>query len=80
MIPADTHSFTPFIHIFSTAKKAAEQEFHRLSTKNRAGYYYYLYIEKTSPQTNYTGLKKLQVSKRLGAVPDFQLKRTRVTA
>lgn len=80
MSQADTHSFNPFIHIFPTGKKAAEQGFLYLSTKNTAGYYYYLYIKKTSPQANCTGLEKLQVSKRLGAVQDFQLKRTRVTA
>jgi len=82
-----THSYTQLIHTFPTSKNASEQGFSSLSTDNRGGYYYYLYIQETRPQANPTGFKvfkpevfKTQLTKNLPAVQDFQLKKKRVTA
>ena len=76
------HSYTQLIHTFPTSKNASEQGFSSLSTDNRGGYYYYLYIQETRPQANPTAFKSLktQLTKNLPAVQDFQLKKKRVTA
>ncbi len=53
-----THSFNRFIHTFLTTRRAFEQGFSVLSTVIPAGYYYYLYIDKTRSQTNHTALSR----------------------
>jgi hypothetical protein len=79
--PAVTHKLNGFIHTFPTSKKASEQDFSSLSTKKAVGYYYYLYIQETHPQTNPTGsFLKTQLTKNQMAVQDFQLKKKRVAA
>ena len=82
----NTHRKAWFVHIFPTGKNASEQDFSSLSTDIRGGYYYYLYIQETRPQANPTGsflktqLVKTQLTKTVGAVQDFQLKKKRVAA
>ena len=82
-----THSYSQLIHTFPTSKNASEQVFSSLSTDIHGGYYYYLYIQETRPQANPTtflNLKgevgKSQLTKTVGAVQDFQLKKKRVAA
>ena len=81
-----THRSSGFVHNFPTGKNASEQGFYSLSTDIRGGYYYYLYIQETRPQANPTGsflktqLVKTQLTKTVGAVQDFQLKKKRVAA
>jgi hypothetical protein len=85
-----THSYAQLIHTFPTSKNASEQGFSSLSTDNRGGYYYYLYIQETRPQANPTGLPfenrlKTQLTKKRVtqtelAMQDFQLKKKRVAA
>jgi hypothetical protein len=80
-----THSYTQLIHTFPTSKNASEQGFYNLSTVIHCGYYYYLYIQETRPQANYTGLHlenlvKTGLTKKQLAVKDFQLKKKRVAA
>ena len=80
-----THSYAQLIHTFPTSKNASEQGFSSLSTDNRGGYYYYLYIQETRPQANPTGLPfenrlKTQLTKKQLAMQDFQLKKKRVAA
>lgn len=83
----DAHKNAGFIHNLPTGKKASEQDFFCLSTDIQGGYYYYLYIQETRPQANPTtflNLKgevgKSQLTKTVGAVQDFQLKKKRVKA
>jgi hypothetical protein len=78
----DTHRNVSFVHNFPTGEKASEQDFPLLSTDINGGYYYYLYIQETRPQANPTAFKslKIQLTKNLPAVQDFQLKKKRVTA
>ena len=73
-----THSFDLLIHTFLTARHAFEQGFLALSTVIPSGYYYYLYIDKTRSQANYTG--KTGVSNFINVMKDFQLKKLRATA
>ena len=81
-----THRSAGFVHNFPTGKNASEQGVCSLSTDIRGGYYYYLYIQETRPQANPTGsflktqLFKTQLTKTVGAVQDFQLKKKRVAA
>ena len=70
--------YQQFIHTFLTEKHAFEQDFLALSTDITSGYYYYLYINKTRSQANYTG--KTGVSNLLDVMQDFQLKKLRATA
>ena len=82
----NTHRIAGFVHNFPTSKNASEQDFPSLSTDIHGGYYYYLYIQETRPQANPTGsflktqLVKTQLTKTVGAVQDFQLKKKRVAA
>ena len=71
------NSYKQLIHTFLTRKHAFEQDFLYLSTDNRSGYYYYLYIDKTRSQTNSTG--KSGLSNFVSIVKDFQLKKLRAT-
>ncbi len=81
-----THRSAGFVHNFPTGKNASEQGFYSLSTDIHGGYYYYLYIQETRPQANPTGsflknqIVKTQLTKTVGAVQDFQLKKKRVAA
>ncbi len=81
-----THRNPGFVHSFPTGKNSSEQGFYSLSTDIPGSYYYYLYIQETRPQANPTGsrlktqLDKTQLTKTVGAVQDFQLKKKRVTA
>jgi hypothetical protein len=76
-----THSLGGFIHTFPTGNYPSEQGFSSLYTDLTSGYYYYLYIKKTHPQTNPTDISTLtQVSSGPTAVKDFQLKKKRVNA
>ena len=83
----DTHKNAGFIHNLPTGKKASEQDFLCLSTDIQGGYYYYLYIQENGPQANPTTflnlkgeVSKSQLTKTVGAVQDFQLKKKRVKA
>jgi hypothetical protein len=82
----NTHRSAGFVHNFPTSKNASEQDFPSLSTDKQGGYYYYLYIHETRPQANPTGsflktqVVKTQLTKTVGAVQDFQLKKKRVAA
>ena len=86
VVAISTHSYSQLIHTFPTSKNASEQDFPSLSTDIHGGYYYYLYIQETRPQANPTGsflktqLVKTQLTKTVGAVQDFQLKKKRVAA
>lgn len=76
---------TQLIHTFPTGKNVSEQDFSLLSTNICSGYYYYLYIQETHPQTNPTGffslnLSNTQLTKKQLAMQDFQLKKKRVAA
>ncbi len=81
-----THRNVGFVHNFPTGENASEQGFYSLSTDIHGGYYYYLYIQETRPQANPTSsflktqLVETQLTKTIGAVQDFQLKKKRVTA
>ncbi len=76
-----THSFNRFIHTFLTVRHAFEQGFLALSTDIPAGYYYYLYIEKTRSQANHTAPTSFfGLSNSLTIMKDFQLKKLRATA
>ena len=70
--------YKQLIHTFPTDKHAFEQDFLPLSTDIAAGYYYYLYIDKTRSQANPTG--KAGVSNFINVMQDFQLKKLRATA
>lgn len=70
--------YKQLIHTFLTEKHAFEQDFQSLSTDIELGYYYYLYIDKTRFQTNYTG--KTGLSNFINVMKDFQLKKLRDTA
>jgi len=75
-----THSGEAFLHSFWRTKHHSEQGLSRLFTNTSVGYYYYLYIDKTSPQANPTTLNlKLGLSKRVNAMKDFQLKKMGTT-
>ena len=83
----DTHKSAGFIHNLPTGKKASEQDFLCLSTDIQGGYYYYIYLQETRPQANLTTflnlkdeVSKSQLTKTVGAVQDFQLKKKRVKA
>ena len=71
-------SYKQLIHTFLTEKHAFEQDFLPLSTDIAPSYYYYLYIDKTRSQANYTG--KTRVSNFINVMKDFQLKKPRATA
>jgi hypothetical protein len=75
------HSYNLFIHTFLTARHAFEQGFLLLSTVILAGYYYYLYIDKTRSQANPTAPNQIfGLSNLLNTMKDFQLKKLRATA
>ena len=86
VVAISTRGYSQLIHTFPTSKNASEQVFSSLSTDIHGGYYYYLYIQETRPQANPTGsflktqLVKTQLTKTVGAVQDFQLKKKRVAA
>ncbi len=71
-------SYKQLIHTFLTEKHAFEQDFLPLSTDIAPSYYYYLYVDKTRSQANYTG--KTGVSNFVDVMKDFQLKKLRANA
>jgi hypothetical protein len=81
MLQSFMHSLTFFIHTFLTRKHAFEQGFLTLSTVILAGYYYYLYIQKTRTQANPTTISLFfGLSNSSTTMKDFQLKKLRATA
>ncbi len=49
-----THTRGLLFHTVSTSNTPSGQGFYQLSTDNKPGYYYYLYIQETLPQANHT--------------------------
>lgn len=47
-----THTFGHFLHTNSAINTPSDLGFYPLSTDINPGYYYYLYIKETLPQTN----------------------------
>lgn len=48
-----THNFPKVIHINPHPKQGSELGFYNFSTVLTSGYYYYLYIKKSLPQTDF---------------------------
>jgi hypothetical protein len=48
-----THTRGLLFHTVSTLNTPSDQGFYQLSTDNKPGYYYYLYIQETLPQANH---------------------------
>jgi hypothetical protein len=53
-LPIVTHTLKRVSHRFFSYFTPSDLRFCSLSTDSKPGYYYYLYIQETLPQTNYT--------------------------
>jgi hypothetical protein len=70
--------YKQLIHTFLTEKHPFEQDFQPLSTDIEPGYYYYLYIDKTRFQANYTD--EIVLSNFINVMKEFILKKLRANA
>jgi hypothetical protein len=64
-----THTRALLFHTISPSNTPSEQGFYQLSTDNKPGYYYYLYIQETPPQANHPTFRLISSAISVDAFP-----------
>jgi len=64
-----THTRGLLFHTVSPANTPSDQGFYWLSTDNKPGYYYYLYIKETLPQANHPTFRLISGATSVDAFP-----------
>ena len=64
-----THTRARLTHTASASNTPSDQGFCQLSTDNKPGYYYYLYIQETLPQANHPTVGLISSAVSVDAFP-----------